>query len=246
MVSHEFRTPLGIIDGHAQRLLKRLESIEPARIRKSLGTMRVSVRRLVELMESVLAAARLEDGRIKLEAGSCALIELVTEVTSSYRDLYPDREIILDLDELPAEIIADGKLLRQVISNLLSNAIKYSPDRDHVWLRGFVDNCGQAVISVRDEGVGIPKAEQEKLFDRFFRASTSVGIACSGFGLHLASHLVQMHGGRIDFESVEGEGTNFQIRIPQDGPADDAPEAETDAPNKEDNDHQREAMRRLA
>ena len=243
MVSHEFRTPLGIIDGHAQRLLKRLESIEPAGIRKSLGTMRVSVKRLVELMESVLAAARLEDGRIKLEPNSCALIELVTEVSSSYRDLYPDRQINLDLDELPAEIIADGKLLRQVISNLLSNAIKYSPDRDRVWLNGFVNDLGEAVISVRDEGVGIPKVEQEKLFDRFFRASTSVGIAGSGIGLHLASHLVQMHGGKIDFESIEGEGTTFYIRLPQDGPNDDALEAERDDLDEADDTDEREGIR---
>jgi signal transduction histidine kinase len=233
MVSHEFRTPLGIIDGHAQRLLKKLESIEPDRARKSLTTMRVSVKRLVELMESVLAAARLEDGRIRLEPGSCALIELVTEVSSSYRDLYPDRQINLDLDELPPEIIADGKLLRQVISNLLSNAIKYSPDQDRVWLRGFVDDRGQAVISVRDEGVGIPKAEQEQLFDRFFRASTSVGIAGSGIGLHLASHLVHMHGGGIDFESVEGEGTTFYIRLPRDGPIDGGSVTEGDDRQRE-------------
>ena len=71
---------------------------------------------------------------------------------------------------------------------------------------------------MRDEGVGIPLAEQEKLFERFFRASTSTGIAGSGIGLHLASHLVQMHGGVIDFESAEGEGTTFFIRLPIAGP----------------------------
>lgn len=243
MVSHEFRTPLGIIDGHAQRLFKKLETMEPERARKSLATVRVSVKRLVELMESVLAAARLEDGRIKLNPSSCALIELVTEVSLSYRDLYPSREIKLDLEELPAEIIADDKLLRQVISNLLSNAIKYSPDQDCIWLRGFIDDGGQAVISVRDEGVGIPKAEHEKLFNRFFRASTSVGIAGSGIGLHLASHLAQMHGGRIDFESVEGEGTTFYIRLPQDGPTSDAPETERADLDKADDTQEPEAVR---
>lgn len=224
MVSHEFRTPLGIIDGNAQRLLKRLENLEPERVRKSLATVRVSVKRLVELMESVLAAARLEDGQIKLEANRCSLVDLITEVSSSYRDLYPHREINLDLKDMPNEIIADGKLLRQVISNLLSNAIKYSPDQVGVWLQGFVDDHGQAVLAVRDEGVGIPKAEQEKLFDRFFRASTSVGIAGSGIGLHLAPHLVQMHGGTIDFESAENEGTTFFIRLPQNGPFTDGSE----------------------
>ena len=246
MVSHEFRTPLGIIDGHAQRLLKRLENIEPDRMRKSLSTMRVSVKRLVELMESVLAAARLEDGRIKLELSRCALVDLVTEVSSSYRDLYPDREINLDLNELPSEIIADSKLLRQVISNLLSNAIKYSPDQVCVWLRGFVDECGYAVISVRDEGVGIPQVEQAKLFDRFFRASTSVGIAGSGIGLHLASHLVQMHRGRLEFESIEGRGTTFYIRLPQAPPTGDVLDMERDDLNQANDAYEKEAMSLLA
>ena len=84
-----------------------------------------------------------------------------------------------------------------------------------------MDGCGHAIVTVRDEGVGIPLEEQEKLFERFFRASTSTGIAGSGIGLHLASHLVHMHKGKIDFESIEGEGTTFRICLPIAGPQDD-------------------------
>lgn len=218
MVSHEFRTPLAIIDGNAQRLLRRAEKVTPERLKKSLEPVRVSVSRLIGLMESVLSVARLENGQIEMSVGHLSLIDLVQEVSGSYAELHKDSRIMLDLTELPTQIIADEKLTRQVISNIISNAIKYSLGEGQIWVSGFVDESERAVIVVRDEGVGIPLAEQEKLFERFFRASTSTGIAGSGIGLHLAAHLVQMHGGVIDFESVEGKGTTFFIRLPIAGP----------------------------
>lgn len=218
MVSHEFRTPLAIIDGNAQRLLRRAEKVTPERLKKSLEPVRVSVSRLIDLMESVLSVARLESGQIEISLERLSIVDLVQEVSGSYAELHKDSRIMLDLTELPKQIIADEKLTRQVISNIISNAVKYSLGEGQIWINGFVDESERAVVAVRDEGVGIPLAEQEKLFERFFRASTSTGIAGSGIGLHLASHLVQMHGGEIDVESVEGQGTTFFIRLPIAGP----------------------------
>jgi signal transduction histidine kinase len=234
MVSHEFRTPLAIIDGNAQRLLRRADQVRPERLRTILGTVRRSVGHLVELMESVLAAARLESGQIEMQPSHFSLSDLVREVSGSYAELHRDRRIVLDIEALPDQLFADAKLIRQVVSNIISNAIKYSPDEGRIWIGGFVDDAGRAVLSVRDEGVGIPLAEQEKLFERFFRASTSTGIAGSGIGLHLAAHLVQMHGGVIDVESAEGEGATFFIRLPVTRPAAgaDVPDSMPDeAPN---------------
>jgi len=214
MVSHEFRTPLAIIDGSAQRILRRANETVPERAVSALGKIRNSVKRLTELMESVLATARLEDGQIEFSPGPCALSELIQETARNYGELYPDHEIILGLDRLPDQIIADDKLLRQVFSNLISNAVKYSPEKTRVWVNGFVGDDGDIVVTVRDEGVGIPLAEQEQLFDRFFRASTSTGIAGSGIGLQLVLHLIQMHQGEVNVESVEGQGTTFEVRLP--------------------------------
>jgi signal transduction histidine kinase len=229
MVSHEFRTPLAIIDGNAQRLLRRPENATPDRLQRALGTIRISINRLIGLMESVLSAARLESGQIEICPASMSLPDLLREVGGSYAELHHDRRIILDIDALPDQIVADEKLIRQVISNIISNAIKYSPGQGAVWIGGSVDDEDRAVLSVRDEGVGIPLAEQAKLFERFFRASTSTGIAGSGIGLHLASHLVQMHGGTIDFESVEGRGTTFFVRLPIAGPAPGGSRPDTEA-----------------
>ena len=215
MVSHEFRTPLAIIDGNAQRILRRTAENIPERAINALGKIRKSVTRLTELMESVLAAARLEEGRIEFSPGPCNLSELIEEIARNYGELYPDHEIVLTIDRLPDQIIADSKLLRQVFSNLISNAVKYSPGETCIWVDGCMGDNGDIIVAVRDEGVGIPLVEQKELFDRFFRASTSTGIAGSGIGLHLALHLVRMHQGTISVKSVEGQGTTFQVRLPR-------------------------------
>jgi signal transduction histidine kinase len=97
--------------------------------------------------------------------------------------------------------------------------VKYSPPGAEVWVSGASDGSGGAVIAVRDEGVGIPQDELAKLFGRFFRASTSAGVPGSGIGLHLAKHLAEMHGGRIEVVSVLGEGTTFTVYLPARPPA---------------------------
>jgi signal transduction histidine kinase len=214
MVSHEFRTPLAIIDGYAQRIARRSKGTLPDRSLQGLGKIRTSVTRLTELMESVLAAARLEDGRITFHPEDCSLHEMLAELTRNYGELSPNHQIILDVSQLPEHITADGKLLRQVFSNLISNAVKYSPEGGRVWVDGRPDSYGDVIVEVRDEGLGIPAADQQKLFARFFRAGTSTGIAGTGIGLHLASHLVELHGGSIKLASTEGQGTTFCVTLP--------------------------------
>ncbi|MGI9433252.1 MAG: ATP-binding protein [Geminicoccaceae bacterium] len=224
MVSHEFRTPLAIIDGNAQRLLRRHVSMTPERAVGALQKVRHSVARLTELMESVLNASRLEEGRISYAPGPCNLAEILREICDSYAEIYPDHKIHMDIDDLPGVVIADSSLVRQVVSNLTSNAVKYSPAGTTIWVTGSEDHDeGGAVIAIRDEGVGIPKAELSQLCSRFFRASTSIGIAGTGIGLHLVQHFVAMHGGRIDVESVEGEGSTFTVRLPLEGVSEQSP-----------------------
>lgn len=107
--------------------------------------------------------------------------------------------------------------MRQVISNLISNATRYSAKDTRVWIDGNVATDGTVLISVRDEGPGIPSAELDKLFDRFFRGSTSIGIIGTGIGLHIVQVLVDLHGGQVDVVSAEGEGTTFTIHLPPSG-----------------------------
>lgn len=214
MVSHEFRTPLAIIDAQVQRLTRHPEKITPDKALKVAKTVRTSVLRLTDLMESVLSAARMEDGQIKFEPELFDIGAMTREVCGNYRDINSDHKVEIDLDALPTSFHGDVKLLRQVVSNLISNAIKYSPADTTIFIRGYETRDDQIVISVEDQGVGIPGDELGKLSERFFRASTSTGISGSGIGLHLVKHLIELHEGEMKVESVVGEGTTFQIMLP--------------------------------
>jgi signal transduction histidine kinase len=221
-VSHEFRTPLAIIDGCAQRGLRKPERMTPERLAETLHTIRVSVKRLTDLMESVLSSSRLEAGTIAIELGACRLKELLLECCETQQLVKPDHVIDLDLDGLPEEVTADPKLIRQVLTNLLSNAVKYSPDHLRIWVEG--ERAGEhVVIRVRDRGVGIPASDLPKMFRRFYRARTAEGISGTGIGLNLVKHLIEMHGGSVGVDSIEGEGSTFEIRLPLGGPVREAP-----------------------
>ena len=217
MVCHEFRTPLSVIDGNAQRVMRRHDRIAPERLHQSMEKIRLTISRLTELMETVLSAARLEAGTIAFDPQPCNPLDMITDICTTYRDVYPDYQIVTDLDGLPSMFRMDVKLIRQVMSNLVSNAIKYSPDGSKIWIHGSEDENGAIKVAVRDEGVGIPRSELERLFQRFFRASTSTGIAGTGIGLNMAKALVEMHGGTVDVTSDEGKGTTFTISLPRAG-----------------------------
>jgi signal transduction histidine kinase len=165
-------------------------------------------------MESVLSASRMEAGAITIERSPCDLADMINEVASNYREVNPGYEIAVDVETLPASFTADVKLLRQVVSNLVSNAVKYSPEAAHVSVKATSSPDGGVEITVQDQGVGIPADELDKLFKRFFRASTSTGIAGTGIGLHMVKTIVGMHGGRIDVASEKGVGTTFTVHLP--------------------------------
>lgn len=218
LVSHEFRTPLAVIDGNAQRVLRNIETMPRERIALGLEKCRTSVSRLIGLMESVLSSSRLEAGTIEFKPSPCQLFKVISEAVENQREISKEHEISVDADEFPDDIIGDEKLLHQIFTNLLSNAVKYSPDSSNVWIKIYRDD-DMAVISFHDQGVGIPEEELKKLFGRFFRASTAVGIPGTGIGLHLVKHLVEMHGGTIMVESAKNEGSTFTVRLPIDKPS---------------------------
>lgn len=213
MVSHEFRTPLAIIDGTAQLLLRRPEKANPERLTDALKKVRTSVGRLTGLIETVLDAARLEEGRIKFEPEALAIRDVLEGLQRAYLETSPNHRIEANLNGLPDQIEADERLIRQIFSNLISNAVKYSPDGTAVHIRGWHDGK-KVMVSVQDNGVGIPRDELANLFERFFRASTSTGIAGTGIGLHLTQHFIHLHGGSIEVESVVGTGSTFTVHLP--------------------------------
>ncbi|MEM8699475.1 MAG: ATP-binding protein [Pseudomonadota bacterium] len=216
MVSHEFRTPLSIIDASAQALLRRRTRMSEELITRKLDLTRTSVSRLVRLMESTLAAGRLEEGRISADPGPVDLAKMIRQIVEDRSLTASDLRFDCDLDQAPERILADETLLYSVIDNLISNAIKYSPSMPEVAIRASVQD-GMAVIAVRDHGIGIPAEEIERIGTRFFRASTSAGIAGTGIGLNLAQTILDLHAGWLSIESVVGQGSTFRIHLPIEG-----------------------------
>lgn len=219
MASHEFRTPLAIIDGAAQRLKRRIDKgqLTPEDTIQRIEGIRSAVRRMTRLMESTLTAARLQDGKIAIEICPCDIGKEVREVCSRQQDIVHTHIISCVLMDLPESIMADRGSVEQVLANLLSNAVKYSPESQTIDVKAWEEGR-QVVISVRDYGLGIDQEDLPDIGERFFRAKTSTGIAGTGIGLNLAKTLVEMHGGTLHAESVKGEGSCFTFRLPVAGP----------------------------
>ena len=215
MASHEFRTPLAIIDSTAQRMISRVNSdrLTPEDAMGRIDKIRAAVQRMTRLMESTLAAARLQEGRIKIEIAPCNVKHVVESVCRRQQEIAGEHVIRWHCEGLPADIQADEGAMEQVVTNLLSNAVKYSPDAPEIDVTASVDGPF-VVISVRDNGIGIDADELERIGERFFRAKTSTGIEGTGIGLNLVKALVEMHGGSIALESRKGKGSTFSVRFP--------------------------------
>ena len=217
MASHEFRTPLTIIDGVARRLEKRADRWTPDDIREKAQTLRSTVKRMTMLVERTLDASRLSSGRIKLTPEHFDVQELVEEVCARQRELATTHTIDVDIRNFPQTLFGDARLMDNIFTNIVSNAVKYSGESKYVRVTGATED-DFAVLHVRDHGIGIPKEEISKIFQRFFRASTSTGIPGTGIGLNLVKSLVEMHYGSVEIESEVGEWTEFTIRLPIESP----------------------------
>ena len=224
MVSHEFRTPMALIDAAAVQLERLQEQPVEGMAEKRIATIRSAIVRLTNLIERTLSASRIEEGRVRCVLNDCDIEDLLRSAIERQVAICR-HHVRLDLRALPSCIKADAKLLEQVFTNLMNNAVKYSPNAKEILIRAWTDQ-EHVTIEVEDQGVGIPKCEQSQIFQRFFRASTSTGIIGTGLGLHLCKHFVEMHGGCLGLRSVEGEGTTISVRLPIDGR-----EAATPIPN---------------
>ncbi|WP_051040891.1 sensor histidine kinase [Rhizobium leguminosarum] len=217
MASHEFRTPLAIIDGAAQRLVRRSGELSSDFVAEKCQHIRRAVNRMVELMESILSVGRLESGTIGIKFEELPLRDLVSLCCKRQQELAENHRISTEFGELPKMIVGDRSALEQVITNLLSNAVKYSPTSPQIDIRCWQEgNCVH--VAVQDYGIGIDQDDLPKMFERYFRARTSTGIAGTGIGLTLVKQIVELHGGRISVVSHRGEGSRFTVSLPIGGP----------------------------
>jgi signal transduction histidine kinase len=216
MASHEFRTPMTIIDGHARRLIKLKDSIGPAEIGERAGKMRSAVLRMTQLIDNLLNSSRLIDGGggQYFHPAEMDMATLLQEVCDLHREMVPGARIAERIATAPMRMVGDPKLLFQVFSNLLSNAIKYSPDGGVIAVDAALAS-DEVVVTIADHGIGIPAGDLDRLFERYHRGSNVSGIVGTGVGLYLVKMVVDMHGGAVAVESTEGEGARFTIRLPR-------------------------------
>jgi len=212
-VSHELRTPLASVLGFSALMLDR--DLPPDEMRRYLEVIRTEARRLAELLNDLLDLQRIEQGTIELRLDEVELNSLLDAQVTLYSAQSEHHRLRLDSADEPLVVYGDRDRLAQVIGNLLSNAIKYSPEG------GVVDVSAshvgdEAWIWVRDEGLGIPLDQQQRIFTKFFRgdAGRELGISGTGLGLVLARQIVEAHGGEIGFDSAEGKGSTFWLQLP--------------------------------
>jgi two-component system OmpR family sensor kinase len=213
MTSHEFRTPLTIIDGHAQRLIKTRDRLDPMDAAERGTRIRSAVQRITNIMDSLLGASRVLDGQAVFHPDNLDPSALLRDACQAHRDATRGAVITEDFSSLPATIHGDQKLLFHAFSNLISNAIKYSPAGSPTEVVARQEP-GWLVVQVRDHGIGIPARDRERLFERYFRGSNATSIAGTGVGLHLVSMVVALHQGEVFVESLEGVGSRFVVRLP--------------------------------
>lgn len=212
MASHEFRTPLAIIDAAAQRLCRSTTNVSGEYVHEKAGVIRSAVVRMVDLMESILASGRLETGQITLKRSEGDLKALLVACCDRQRELSRSHVFQLDL-EIPDLLTFDRIAMEQVFTNLISNAVKYSPDASDIYVRAWVDEK-TVEIAIADSGIGIDADDLPKLFQPYYRARSATGIAGTGIGLNVVKQVVELHGGSVEVTSELGKGTTFTIRLP--------------------------------
>lgn len=216
MASHEFRTPLTIIDGHAQRLIKLRDRMPTGDIMERAGKIRAAVLRMTYLIDNLLNSSHLIDGSAEhyFRPTEIDLAVLLHEVCQLHREMAPSRQIVERFGGAPLSMVGDPKLLFQVFSNLLSNAIKYSPTGEAIDVSAGIE-LGQVVVVVEDRGIGIPAKDLDRLFERYHRGSNVSGIVGTGVGLSVVKMMLDLHGGRVVVQSNEGEGARFTVVLPR-------------------------------
>ncbi|NQV57195.1 MAG: response regulator [Rhodospirillales bacterium] len=216
MASHEFRTPMAIIDGSAQRILRTNPDGTSELVKDRAQKIRNAVKRMNGLIESTLMAAVIDAGKQELNPEPYDMAGMIRAICEQHQEMSNTHSVRIDLEGFPKTVYADPIKMEQVFTNLISNAIKYSPNADLIEIEGSMER-GKIILTVRDFGVGIPEADMPCMFQRFFRASTSSGIPGTGIGLHLVKNLIEMHDGTISICSEEDKGTEISVAMPVNG-----------------------------
>lgn len=217
MISHEYRSPLAVIDSAAQLLSIKLPSDGDAA--SIIARIRRGVARLTSFLDNYLIEGRMESDALALHSSAIDLYALTESVMESARHISESHRFVVELDPGLPNLHGDRQLMSVMLLNLLGNAIKYSPGGSEVRLR--IKRAGQALsFEIIDQGIGIPTDELPLILQKYVRGRSVASIPGAGLGLSLISRIAAMHGGRVEIDSHEGEGTHVTVTISLDFAAD--------------------------
>lgn len=215
MASHEFKTPLSTILSSVE-LINMYPTTEQQNKRdKHSAKIQVAVKQLTEILNDFLSLSRLEQGKMEVNRQWLKLEEIIhASLEAASGQLKTAQRVVLKIDACGEVVYTDAKILKAILINLLSNAAKYSNEGQQITISCHT-STKHYYIAVADQGIGIPEAEQSRLFTRFFRASNVENIKGTGLGLNIVRQYVRLLNGEIDFKSRENQGTCFTLAFPK-------------------------------
>jgi two-component system, OmpR family, sensor kinase len=214
--AHELRTPLTSIRGYAE-LFRRGAAERPADLARSMSRIEDEAARMGVLVDDLLVLARIDQGR-PLVTTTVDLARVVADMTDDARVAHPDRPITVTGSDHEAIVVGDEDRLRQAVSNLVANAMAHTPDATPVEVDVSTGDLADVTITVRDHGSGIPAADRDKVFERFYRVDASRERAHgggTGLGLSIVAAVAQAHGGRVAVDEPPGGGARFVLTLPR-------------------------------
>lgn len=213
MASHEFRTPLSTVLSSASLLSKYTGGDDQVKRDRHIDKIKNSVKHLNDILEDFLSLGKLDEGKVVTHSSAFDLKEFMEDTAEEVKGLLKPGQQIKYCHKGPVNVMADKKLLKNILFNLISNAIKFSGADTDIEL-GSETGPGGFTVRVQDHGIGISEMDQEHLFSSFFRAANAINIQGTGLGLHLVKRYSDLMGGQLNLESELNKGTLITIFIP--------------------------------
>lgn len=213
MASHEFRTPLSTILSSISLLAKYNTTDDQPKRDRHIDRIKSSVKTLTDILNEFLSLGKIEEGKVEVNAEKFNLTEFISDLINEMNVLLKPNQNIQYTHIGEPNTFLDSNLLKHVLVNLISNAIKFSPENSLIFIETNIDD-DFTYIKINDQGIGIPKADQVHLFERFFRASNATNIQGTGLGLHIVGRYIDLLNGEIKYTSELEKGSTFSIKLP--------------------------------